>query len=59
MTGWNEEPDTLDLGIVVLCAGAGDGEALTLLVRRTSPAIWRACAALVDRESADDLTQET
>jgi RNA polymerase sigma-70 factor (ECF subfamily) len=40
-------------------AGRGDLEAVTRLVRATSPTIWRACAALVDRASADDLTQDT
>ncbi|TDB91935.1 sigma-70 family RNA polymerase sigma factor [Actinomadura sp. KC216] len=59
MTVLREDPDTLDLNAVALRAGAGDGEALTHLIKRTSGAIWRACAALVDRESADDLTQET
>lgn len=59
MSGWNEELDTLDLGTVALRAGAGDGEALTHLVRRTSPAIRRVCAALVDQGSAEDLMQET
>ncbi len=40
-------------------AGRGNTGALTELVRRTSPTVWRACAALVDRASAEDLTQET
>ena len=38
---------------------AHDPEAMAQVVRRTSPAVWRACAALVDPASADDLTQET
>lgn len=59
MTGWSQDLETPDLGAVALRAAAGDGEALTHLVRKTSPAIWRVCAALVDRDSADDLTQET
>jgi RNA polymerase sigma-70 factor (ECF subfamily) len=40
-------------------AGRGDTRALTDLVHRTSPTVWRACAALVDRASAEDLTQDT
>jgi RNA polymerase sigma-70 factor (ECF subfamily) len=40
-------------------AGRGDLDGVTRLVRATSPTIWRACAALVDRASADDLTQDT
>lgn len=44
---------------VALRAGDGDEAALGELVRRTSVTVWRACAALVDRGSADDLTQDT
>jgi RNA polymerase sigma-70 factor (ECF subfamily) len=40
-------------------AGRGDAQALAQLVRSTSPVVWRACAALVDRDSAEDLTQDT
>ena len=36
-----------------------DSAALSTLIARTRPAVWRTCAALVDRGSADDLTQET
>ena len=44
---------------VALRAGRGDAAALSELVRATSKTVWRACAALVDVASADDLTQET
>lgn len=40
-------------------AGRGDSTALTALIAVTSPSVWRACAALVDRAAADDLTQDT
>jgi RNA polymerase sigma-70 factor (ECF subfamily) len=40
-------------------AGRGDRAALTELVSATSSTVWRTCAGLVDRASADDLTQET
>jgi RNA polymerase sigma-70 factor (ECF subfamily) len=40
-------------------AAAGDPLAVAALVRATQAEVWRLCAALVDRGSADDLTQET
>jgi RNA polymerase sigma-70 factor (ECF subfamily) len=40
-------------------AAAGDPLAAASLVRATQSDVWRLCAALGDRESADDLTQET
>jgi RNA polymerase sigma-70 factor, ECF subfamily len=44
-----------------LAADAVDGDpvAAAALVRATQPDVWRLCAALGDRQSADDLTQET
>jgi RNA polymerase sigma-70 factor (ECF subfamily) len=42
-----------------LAAQAGDPAAATALVRLTQAEVWRFAAALVDRDSADDLTQET
>jgi RNA polymerase sigma-70 factor (ECF subfamily) len=39
-------------------ASRGDEAALIGFVRRGQPEVWRLCAHLVDRESADDLTQE-
>ena len=40
-------------------ASDGDANAFAAIVRVTQADVWRACAALVDRESADDLTQDT
>ncbi|PRY51160.1 RNA polymerase sigma-70 factor (ECF subfamily) [Geodermatophilus tzadiensis] len=37
----------------------GDPLAAATLVRATQSDVWRLCAALGDRQSADDLTQET
>lgn len=61
MTGRATEAsgEEADLRVVALRAGAGDGDAVAELVRRTSATVWRACAALVDHGSADDLTQDT
>jgi RNA polymerase sigma-70 factor (ECF subfamily) len=44
-----------------LAADAVDGDpvAAARLVRATQADVWRLCAALGDRQSADDLTQET
>jgi len=52
------EPD-LPNRELTLRAARGDGRALTEFVRTTSRQVWRSCAFLVDRASADDLTQET
>ena len=40
-------------------AATGDPLAAAALVRATQTEVWRLCAALGDRDSADDLTQET
>jgi RNA polymerase sigma-70 factor, ECF subfamily len=40
-------------------AAAGDPLAAAALVRATQSDVWRLCAALGDRQAADDLTQET
>ena len=40
-------------------AAEGDPLAAAALVRATQSDVWRLCAALGDRENADDLTQET
>jgi RNA polymerase sigma-70 factor (ECF subfamily) len=40
-------------------AAGGDPLAAAALVRATQSDVWRLCAALGDRPSADDLTQET
>lgn len=44
---------------VALAAARGDAVAFADLVRLTQADVWRACAALVDAQSADDLVQET
>jgi RNA polymerase sigma-70 factor (ECF subfamily) len=44
---------------LAVAAGRGDRAALEAFVRRTQGEVWRLCAALSDRGSADDLTQET
>lgn len=40
-------------------ARGGDAAAMAQLVRATQADVWRLCAHLADRDSADDLTQET
>jgi RNA polymerase sigma-70 factor (ECF subfamily) len=40
-------------------AAGGDPLAAAALVRATQSDVWRLCVALGDRDSADDLTQET
>jgi len=40
-------------------AAGGDPLAAAALVRATQTDVWRLCAALGDRNTADDLTQET
>ena len=47
--------------LVRVAAAAVDGDPLAAatLVRATQSDVWRLCAALGDRQSADDLTQET
>jgi RNA polymerase sigma-70 factor (ECF subfamily) len=37
----------------------GDPVAVAALVRATQADVWRLCAAMVDRQEADDLTQDT
>jgi RNA polymerase sigma-70 factor (ECF subfamily) len=48
-----------DLERTAADAAAGDPLAAAALVRATQSDVWRLCAALGDRGSADDLTQET
>jgi RNA polymerase sigma-70 factor (ECF subfamily) len=48
-----------DLERIAADAAGGNPLAAAALVRRTQPDVWRLCAALGDRGSADDLTQET
>jgi RNA polymerase sigma-70 factor (ECF subfamily) len=40
-------------------AASGDSSAREALIRATYADVWRLCAALVDRQSADDLAQES
>jgi len=48
-----------DLERIAADAAGGDPLAAAALVRATQSDVWRLCAALGDRTSADDLTQET
>ena len=48
-----------DLERLAAAAVDGDPLAAAALVRATLSDVWRLCAALGDRQSADDLTQET
>jgi RNA polymerase sigma-70 factor, ECF subfamily len=48
-----------ELERVAADAAGGDPLAAAALVRATQSDVWRLCAALGDRDSADDLTQET
>lgn len=43
---------------LALSAGDGDRRALESFIASSQVDVWRLCAHLVDRESADDLTQE-
>lgn len=47
-----------ELTRLALDAGDGDRQALASFVRASQGEVWRLCAHLVDRSSADDLTQE-
>jgi RNA polymerase sigma-70 factor, ECF subfamily len=49
---------TDELSELALRAARSDRVALSDLVRATQADVWRLCAHLVDRDSADDLTQE-
>jgi RNA polymerase sigma-70 factor, ECF subfamily len=44
---------------LAVAAREGDRVAFAGFVRQTQGDVWRLCAHLVDRDSADDLTQET
>ena len=48
-----------ELARIATDAAGGDPLAAASLVRATQADVWRLCAALGDRNSADDLTQET
>jgi RNA polymerase sigma-70 factor, ECF subfamily len=51
--------DVEELDRLASAAVDGDPLATAALVRATQSDVWRLCAALGDRQSADDLTQET
>jgi RNA polymerase sigma-70 factor (ECF subfamily) len=53
------DPPWAGLSQTARLAGQGDAGALAELVSQTSTTVWRVCAALVDRDSAEDLTQDT
>lgn len=55
--GYGERVD--ELTRLLLDARGGDRLALSSAIRRSQGEIWRLCAHLVDRDEADDLTQET
>jgi RNA polymerase sigma-70 factor (ECF subfamily) len=48
-----------DLEAVAAAAATGDPIAQGAFVRATQAEVWRLAAAIVDRDAADDLTQET
>lgn len=48
-----------DLTRLLVAAADGDRVALHAFVKRSQADVWRFCAHLVDREAADDLTQDT
>ena len=48
-----------DITAYALAAGRGDPQATADFVRATQADVWRYVAYLVDRNAADDLTQET
>ena len=48
-----------DLTARLIAARDGDRHALVAAIRESQPDVWRCCAWLVDRDSADDLAQET
>jgi RNA polymerase sigma-70 factor (ECF subfamily) len=52
-------PNRDGLTVAALQARSGDESAAAAFVRGTQADVWRFCAHLADRASADDLTQET
>ncbi len=48
-----------DLTRLLIQARDGDHAAFSQWLRRSQPEVWRLCVHLVDRDAADDLTQET
>ena len=52
-------PDDARVTALALAAGAGDRDALTILIRVTQRDIYRFISHLCDREETEDLAQET
>lgn len=50
---------TDDLELLALQAREGNDSAVTELVRRTQPTVWRLCRALGDGADVEDLVQDT
>jgi RNA polymerase sigma-70 factor, ECF subfamily len=50
---------TDEVSLLALRAARGDQAAMTGFVTATQADVWRLCAYLADRDSADDLTQDT
>jgi RNA polymerase sigma-70 factor (ECF subfamily) len=48
-----------DLTRLLVAARDGDRNALVTAIRESQADVWRCCAWIVDRESADDLVQDT
>ena len=55
----NPDPGVDEITAWALTARGGDPVAAAAFIRATQTEVWRFVAALVDRASADDLTQET
>jgi RNA polymerase sigma-70 factor, ECF subfamily len=50
---------TDEVTLLALRAARGDQPAMAAFIRATQADVWRLCAYLADRDSADDLTQDT
>jgi RNA polymerase sigma-70 factor, ECF subfamily len=59
MVSDDEDGDVEELSRIAADAAGGDPLAAAAFVRATQSDVWRLCVALGDRQSADDLTQET
>jgi RNA polymerase sigma-70 factor (ECF subfamily) len=52
-------PPTDEVTLLALRAARGDQPAMAAFIRATQADVWRLCAYLADRDTADDLTQDT
>ncbi len=50
---------TDEVSLLALRAARGDHDAMAAFVTATQADVWRLCAYLADRDTADDLTQDT